>query len=425
MANLAEHYSQTRRFTEHLCEPLAVEDFVVQSMPDASPTRWHLAHTAWFFETFVLARWEANYRPANAAFQVLFNSYYNGVGEAFPRVRRGLLTRPTVAEVFEYRHAVDERMARLLQSLGDDGSRDGSQEMASVIELGINHEQQHQELMLTDIKHAFSCNPLFPAYRQSPAGTSPSKPEPGGWSSFDGGVVEIGYAGRMFAFDNERPRHKTFVQPFQIRNRLATNREFLEFMNDGGYRRPELWLSLGWSTLREQQWAAPLYWIERDGSWHEFSLGGLRPLNLDEPACHVSYFEADAFARWSGARLPTEAEWEHAASPLDLSGSFVDGSFVESEHYHPAPVDGETGLAQMYGEVWQWTASPYAAYPGYAPLPGTLGEYNGKFMCNQYVLRGGSCASPASHLRATYRNFFPPDARWQFTGFRLARDLKK
>ncbi|HUE15779.1 MAG TPA: ergothioneine biosynthesis protein EgtB [Planctomycetaceae bacterium] len=424
MANLAEHYSQTRRFTEHLCEPLAVEDFVVQSMPDASPTRWHLAHTAWFFETFVLARWEANYRPANAAFQSLFNSYYNGVGAAFPRARRGLLTRPTVAEVFEYRHAVDERMARLMQSLSLDGSGDGSQEMATVVELGINHEQQHQELLLTDIKHAFSCNPLFPAYRQPPACAAPRNPEPGGWSSFDGGVVEIGHAGRLFVFDNERPRHKTFLQPFEIRNRLATNREFLEFMNDGGYRRPELWLSLGWSTLREQQWGAPLYWIERDGSWHEFSLGGLRRLNLDEPVCHVSYFEADAFARWSGARLPTEAEWEHAASPLDRNGSSLDGSFVESERYHPAPVDGATGLAQMYGQVWQWTASPYAAYPGYAPLPGTLGEYNGKFMCNQYVLRGGSCASPASHLRATYRNFFPPDARWQFTGFRLARDVK-
>ncbi len=270
MANLAEHYSQTRRFTEHLCEPLAVEDFVVQSMPDASPTRWHLAHTAWFFETFVLARWEANYRPANAAFQTLFNSYYNGVGAAFPRARRGLLTRPTVAEVFEYRHAVDERMARLLQSarldgLNLDGSGNGSQEMATVVELGINHEQQHQELMLTDIKHAFSCNPLFPAYRPSPACASPTNLEPCGWSSFDGGVVEIGHAGRLFAFDNERPRHKTFLQPFEIRNRLATNREFLEFMNDGGYRRPELWLSLGWSTLREQQWAAPLYWIERDG----------------------------------------------------------------------------------------------------------------------------------------------------------------
>jgi ergothioneine biosynthesis protein EgtB len=436
LANLAERYSQTRRFTEHLCEPLAVEDFVVQSMPDASPTRWHLAHTSWFFETFVLARWEANYRPANAAFQVLFNSYYNGVGEAFPRARRGLLTRPTVAEVFEYRHAVDERMARLLQSVkldeaDFDGSADETHDMASVVELGINHEQQHQELMLTDIKHALSCNPLFPAYRESPASAPPKSPEPhAGWSSFEEGVTEIGYEGDLFAFDNERPRHKTFLQPFEIRHHLTTNREFLDFINDRGYRRPELWLSLGWSTLREQQWAAPLYWIERDGSWHEFSLGGLRRLHLDEPVCHISYFEADAFARWSGARLPTEGEWEHAAASLDLKSSsaittFIEGGFVESERYHPAPVNGEAGLAQLYGEVWQWTASPYAPYPGYAPLPGTLGEYNGKFMCNQYVLRGGSCASSIRHIRPTYRNFFPPDARWQFTGFRLARDVKK
>ncbi len=324
MADLATHYSQTRRWTEHLCEPLAVEDFVVQSMPDTSPTRWHLAHTSWFFETFVLARWETDYRPANAAFQSLFNSYYNGVGEAFPRPRRGLLTRPTVAEVFEYRHAVDERMARLLESLDPDGSKDGSQELANVVELGINHEQQHQELMLTDLKHAFSCNPLFPAYRPSTIGASPKNTGPDEWSAFDGGVVEIGHASRQFAFDNERPRHKTFLEPFELRNRLVTNREFLEFMNDGGYRRPELWLSLGWSTLRDQHWVAPLYWIERGGSWHEFSLGGLRALNLDEPVCHVSYFEADAFARWSEARLPTEAEWEHAAANVELQGPFIE-----------------------------------------------------------------------------------------------------
>ena len=291
------------------------------------------------------------------------------------------MTRPTVAEVFEYRHAVDDRLARLLHKLGIDRPGDGSPEMAGVVELGINHEQQHQELMLTDLKHAFSCNPLLPAYRPSPACPSPKNSRPGGWSSFEGGVVEIGHAGRAFAFDNERPRHKSLLQPFELRNRLATNGEYLEFMNDGGYRRPDLWLSLGWSTLRDQQWEAPLYWIKRDGNWQEFSLGGLRRLNLDEPVCHISYFEADAFARWSGARLPTEPEWEHAASGLELKGSFV-----ESERYHPALVDGDhTRLAQMFGEVWQWTASPYTAYPGYAPLPGTLGEYNGKFMCNQFV----------------------------------------
>lgn len=417
MANLAERFSQTRRFTERLCEPLSVEDFVVQSMPDASPTRWHLAHTTWFFETFVLARWEADYQPANADFQFLFNSYYNSVGEAFPRAQRGLLTRPTVAEVFEYRHAVDHRVSRLLASLADDDTI----ELARVVELGINHEQQHQELMLTDIKHAFSCNPLFPMYRQSPAGLPAADAKPSSWSAFSGGVVEIGHAGRTFAFDNERPRHKSFLQPFEMQNRLVTTGEFFEFVNDGGYRRPGLWLSLGWATVREQQWAAPLYWVKRDENWHEFSLGGLRPLNADEPVCHISYFEADAFARWAGARLPTEAEWEHAAAGVD-----VEGRFVEGERYHPGPLNGNRGgLAQMYGEVWQWTASGYAPYPGYVPPAGALGEYNAKFMCNQYVLRGGSCATPASHLRATYRNFFPPEARWQFTGIRLARDAKK
>jgi ergothioneine biosynthesis protein EgtB len=414
LANLAERYAQTRQFTERLCEPLAVEDFVVQSMPDASPTRWHLAHTTWFFETFVLARKEENYRPANADFQFLFNSYYNSVGEPFPRARRGLLTRPTVAQVFEYRHAVDQRMSRLLNSLRDDDS----QETARVVELGINHEQQHQELMLTDLKHAYSCNPLWPAYRQLSPGLDKTPARTSGWSSFGGGVVEIGHAGRAFAFDNERPRHKTFLQPFEIQNRLVTTGEFLNFVNDGGYRHPGLWLSLGWSIVRDQQWTAPLYWVERDGNWHEFTLGGLRRLNADEPVCHVSYFEADAFARWSGARLPTEAEWEHAATGLE-----VQGSFAESSRYHPASVNGDgAGLAQMYGEVWQWTASPYTPYPGYVLPPGALGEYNAKFMCNQYVLRGGSCATPVGHVRATYRNFFQPEARWQFTGIRLARD---
>jgi ergothioneine biosynthesis protein EgtB len=415
LAKLAERYSQTRKFTEHLCEPLAVEDFVVQSMPDASPTRWHLAHTAWFFETFVLARWEAEFRPANADFQFLFNSYYNSVGEPFPRARRGLLTRPTVAEVFNYRHAVDERVLRLLRGLKDDSS-----EIETVIELGINHEQQHQELMLTDLKHAYSCNPLFPMYRRTAIRNSGTNHRPNTWSAFDGGVVEMGHADRTFAFDNERPRHKTFLQPFEIRDRLVTSGEFLDFMNDGGYRRPELWLSLGWATVNDQKWTAPLYWVERDGNWHEFTLGGLRQLSVDEPVCHISYFEADAFARWARARLPTEAEWEHAAAKVDVRGSFVEG-----EHYHPSSDNGDhSGPAQMYGEVWQWTASPYTPYPGFVPPAGALGEYNGKFMCNQYVLRGGSCATPASHVRATYRNFFPPEARWQFTGIRLARDAQ-
>ncbi len=327
LVNLTERYSRTRQFTERLCDPLAVEDFVVQSMPDASPTRWHLAHTTWFFETFVLARWEADYRPISTDYQFLFNSYYNGVGEQFPRSRRGLLTRPTVAEVFQYRHAVDERMLRLLSTLGDNDA----EETARVVELGMNHEQQHQELMLTDIKHLFSCNPLWPTYRTSPGDPTPTSQLSDGWSAHRGGIVQVGHEGPGFAFDNERPRHSVLLQPFEIHQRLVTSGEFLEFMNDDGYRRPELWLSLGWSTLHDQEWTAPLYWVEQDGQWHEFSLSGLRPINSDEPVCHISYFEADAFARWSGARLPTEAEWEHAATGTDLQGSFL-----ESEHYHPS-----------------------------------------------------------------------------------------
>jgi ergothioneine biosynthesis protein EgtB len=414
LAWLGDRYRAVRAFTEQLCEPLAVEDFVVQSMPDASPTRWHLAHATWFFETFVLARWEADYRPVNADYQVLFNSYYNSVGQQFPRERRGLLTRPTVAEVFEYRRAVDQRIGRLLSCVSDDDAT----AMAPVVELGIHHEQQHQELMLTDIKHVLSCNPLWPAYRKS-APAPQTAVESAGWCSEQGGVVEMGHAGETFGFDNEGPRHQVFLRPYAMQDRLVTAGEFLQFVNGGGYRRPDLWLSLGWSIAREQKWTAPLYWVELDGEWNEFTLAGLRPLNAAEPVCHVSYFEADAFARWRGARLPTEAEWEHAAADIVPQGSFVEGG-----RYHPAPkAPDRGGIAQMYGEAWQWTASPYVPYPGFAAASGALGEYNGKFMCNQYVLRGGSCATPASHIRATYRNFFPPEARWQFSGLRLARDI--
>ena len=417
LPDLAERYSRTRHSTERLCDPLAIEDFVVQSMPDASPTRWHLAHTTWFFEAFVLARWNSEYRPVSTDYQFLFNSYYNGVGEQFPRSRRGLLTRPTVAEVFQYRQAVDERVLRLLHCLGDDDAMETGQ----VVEMGINHEQQHQELLLTDVKHMFSCNPLWPAYRSPPAKPLTTTHKPSGWAAHSGGLVQIGHEGRAFSFDNERPRHRVFLRPFEIQRRLVTVGEFLEFMNDDGYSRSELWLSLGWSTLRDQKWTAPLYWVQQGGQWWQFTLDGLRRLNADEPVCHVSYFEADAFARWSGARLPTEAEWEQMATGTELQGNFL-----ESEHFHPSPVNDEPdNMAQLYGEVWQWTASPYTPYPGYVVPPGALGEYNGKFMCNQYVLRGGSCVTPVSHLRATYRNFFPPDARWQFSGIRLASDAEK
>jgi ergothioneine biosynthesis protein EgtB len=419
-ANLTQRYLQTRRFTERLCEPLAVEDFVVQSMPDASPTRWHLAHTTWFFETFVLARWVSDYRTVDPHYQYLFNSYYNGVGEQFPRAQRGLLTRPTVAEVFEYRHAVDQQMTRLLATLGDADM----QEAAQIIELGIHHEQQHQELLLTDIKHAFSCNPLWPTYRATSPATSTrndkADSKPSSWAAYAGGVVEIGHQGNGFAFDNERPRHRVFLNPFEIQSSLVTAGEFLAFMQDGGYARPDLWLSLGWSTVRERKWSAPMYWAEKDGVWQQFTLSGLRPVIAEEPVCHLSYFEADAFARWSGARLPTEAEWEHAAG-----GEALAGSFAEAERFHPKAIENDRAkLTNLFGEVWQWSSSPYTPYPGYVAPPGALGEYNGKFMCNQYVLRGGSCATPASHLRSTYRNFFPPDTRWQFAGLRLARDVK-
>jgi ergothioneine biosynthesis protein EgtB len=413
LAKLAKSYAQTRELSERLCEPLAVEDYVAQSMPDASPTRWHLAHTTWFFETFVLARWEADHRPFHPHYQVLFNSYYNRVGEQFPRPRRGLLTRPTVADVFEYRHAVDERMARLLNLLASEEA-DAAQR---IVELGINHEQQHQELMLTDIKHLFSCNPLWPAYVPKPVASTSGRTNLNGWAAFEGGIVEIGHEGDEFAFDNEERRHKALLQPFEIQRRLVSAGEFLKFVDDGGYRRPELWLSLGWSTVCEQKWTAPLYWIEQDGSWQHFTLHGLQPLDPAEPVCHVSYFEADAFARWDGARLPTEAEWEQAARDARLEIAPAE------QHFHPQPSGNESkGLMQLYGEVWQWTASPYTPYPGYVPAAGAIGEYNGKFMCNQYVLRGSSCATPAGHTRLTYRNFFPPDARWQFAGIRLARD---
>jgi ergothioneine biosynthesis protein EgtB len=407
---LAERFAATRRFTEHLCQPLTTEDYVVQSMPDASPTRWHLAHTTWFFETFVLSRWEPDYRPLSADYQFLFNSYYNSVGEPFPRAQRGLLTRPTVAEVFEYRQAVDARMTRLL-------SRSVDQELARVVELGLNHEQQHQELMLTDLKHLFGCNPLGPVYRTRTERETAASVGPARWRVYDGGLVEIGFDGAAFCFDNERPRHKTYLAPFEMQDRLITAGEYLAFMADDGYRRAELWLSLGWGTVCQQHWCAPLYWTEREGQWQQFTLAGLRPVDLAEPVTHVSYFEADAFARWAGARLPTEAEWERAASVLP-----IEGSFAEAGRYHPRPArDNGDALSQMYGETWQWTQSPYTPYPGYVAPAGALGEYNGKFMCNQYVLRGGSCATPAGHVRATYRNFFPPDTRWQFSGIRLAR----
>jgi ergothioneine biosynthesis protein EgtB len=412
---LEGRYREVRRATERLCEPLAVEDYLLQSMPEASPVKWHLAHTAWFFETFLLLPHLSGYRPFRPEFRSLFNSYYEAVGPRWPRPQRGLLSRPTVVEVYHYRSWVDQQMARLFRSLGGLGCG----EVASAVMLGIQHEQQHQELIITDLKHAWAANPLRPVYRE--AMPQKGNPAPRHWVSFPEGLARIGHDGNGFAFDNESPRHQVFLHGFQLASRLTTNAEYLAFMADGGYDRPELWLSDGWAARQAAGWTAPLYWQEQDGDWSVVTLSGQRPLDPAEPVCHLSYYEADAFARWAGARLPTEAEWETAAATAPLAGHFQ-----ESGHFHPAaaPASGDGGpLHQLYGDVWQWTASPYTGYPGYRPLSGALGEYNGKFMCNQFVLRGASCATPRSHARLTYRNFFPPEARWQFSGVRLAKDL--
>jgi ergothioneine biosynthesis protein EgtB len=370
-----------------LAEPLSDEDCCAQSMPDASPIKWHLAHTTWFFETFILERMEHGFKPFHAAFRVLFNSYYNGVGEKHPRPQRGLLTRPSMAEVRAYRANVDERMAMQI-------SAGITPELASLITLGLQHEQQHQELMLTDVKHLLAQNPLMPAYRPVP----PPAADPAGplsWHAFEGGLADIGYGGDGFCFDNELPRHRTYVAPFELGSRLVTNGEYLAFVEAGGYRDPSLWLAEGWDWVNAQRLSAPIYWLQREHRWHEFTLHGVAPLDLRAPAAHLSMFEADAYARWAGARLPTEAEWEVASA--------------------------DQRMHQLFGHCWQWTSSSYSAYPGYRPVEGALGEYNGKFMVNQYVLRGSSQATPSGHARASYRNFFPATARWQFTGIRLAR----
>jgi ergothioneine biosynthesis protein EgtB len=405
-------YQAVRRTTESLCEPLAVEDYGLQSMPDASPVKWHLAHTTWFFETFVLGPYLPGYAPFHPLFAFLFNSYYQAAGPRWPRPQRGLLSRPTVADVSRYRARVDEQMERLLQ-------RDLGPEAAATVRLGLNHEQQHQELLVTDLKHAWAVNPLRPVYRE--ALPDHGDPPPLKWRTFPEGLVWIGHAGAGFAFDNESPRHQVFLHGFRLASRPVSCGEYQEFLNDGGYDRPELWLSDGWAARQAHGWTAPLYWENHDGDWLAVTLAGLRPLVPEEPVCHVSYYEADAFARWAGARLPTEAEWETAAAVVPVTGHFLEGG-----RFHPAATaaaDDRGSLSKLYGDVWQWTASPYVGYPGYQPPAGALGEYNGKFMCNQLVLRGASCATPRGHARRTYRNFFPPEARWQFSGIRLAKDL--
>ncbi|RKJ97061.1 ergothioneine biosynthesis protein EgtB [Alicycliphilus denitrificans] len=414
----ARRYAAVRAATEALAQPLSAEDCCVQSMPDASPAKWHLAHTTWFFETFILEAHEEGFRPFDPAYRVLFNSYYQGVGRQHPRPQRGLLTRPPLATVLAYRADVDARMQRLL------GRGAPPAGLGALLELGLQHEQQHQELFVTDVKHLLWCNPLWPAYRDAPVPPPPGRAgaAQAGWRRFDGGLVEIGHAGEGFAFDNELPRHAVYLRPYELATRLVTNADYLAFMADGGYRDPAHWLAEGWDWCCSQQVAHPMYWRRDEGGWSEFTLAGGRPLAPLQPVAHLSYYEADAYARWAGARLPTEAEWEAAAARADgvEQGHFADSGAL---HPRPAPPPAQGGaLQQMFGDVWEWTRSSYAPYPGFSPAPGAVGEYNGKFMVNQYVLRGGSCATPAGHARASYRNFFPTGARWQFTGLRLARD---
>ena len=390
---------------------------MVQSCPDVSPTKWHLAHTTWFFETFVLKVWMQRYRTEVPQYAYLFNSYYNAAGDMHRRDLRGLISRPTVAETYHYRASVDECLIKLLES-ADDALLD---DIEPVLVLGLNHEQQHQELLVTDIKHVFAQNPLYPVFEAAASQPSGRKVAPQRFVRFEEAMVSIGHKGDAFSYDNEGPNHRAFVPAFSLSNRPITNGEYLAFMDSGGYTRPEFWLSLGWTAVQEQRWCAPLYWVKRDDGWWHFTLSGFRPVEESEPVTHVSYFEADAYANWDGARLPTEFEWECAAAAQPIEGNFVD-----SERFHPTP-SAETAndrqLSQIYGDVWEWTRSAYLPYPGYRAVPGALGEYNGKFMCNQMVLRGGSCATSRDHIRPTYRNFFQPEKRWQFTGIRLARDV--
>jgi dimethylhistidine N-methyltransferase len=406
-------YQLVRADTLSLAMALSAEDQAAQSMPDTSPTKWHQAHTTWFFETFILARFDADHAPFDPLFSYLFNSYYEAVGARWPRPARGLITRPSLSDVRAYRRHVDEAMARLLS-----GPAGGDDDLVALLDLGLAHEEQHQELILMDILHLFAGTPGHPAYRAS-AGVGAGQASAMGFVDFPGGVVEIGHDGEGFAFDNEGPRHRALLAPYRLADRLVTNGEWLAFIADNGYARPEFWLSDGWSRVQAEGWRHPIYWEQGDaGAWGEMSLGGLRPLDPHAPVAHVSYFEADAYARWAGKRLPTETEWEHAAASLAPEGGFLD-----LDRLAPAPASqADSQLRQMFGELWQWTASAYAPYPGFAPGAGAVGEYNGKFMVSQMVLRGGCCATPEGHARASYRNFFYPHQRWMFSGVRLAED---
>ncbi|HUW75664.1 MAG TPA: ergothioneine biosynthesis protein EgtB [Gallionella sp.] len=407
---MRQRLGAVRARTESLCAPLEIEDYVIQASDSVSPPKWHLAHTTWFFETFILLPFAPGYRVFSDAYGHLFNSYYETAGTFFPRAQRGLLSRPTVADIYSYRGHVDEALQVLLNNLPQRYAHD----ILARVELGIEHETQHQELLLMDVKYNFFINPLKPTYCNTQS--APAAITEIDWQTFAGGIIEIGHGDVGFSFDNERPRHQTLLRDFRLANRLVSNREYLDFINDDGYRRPELWLSDGWHTITSQHWQAPLYWRREGSSWKQFSLSGMQPLNLPEPVAHLSYFEADAYARWAGKRLPTEAEWEHAAASMPITGNFL-----ESGALHPQAAR-QSGLTQLYGDLWEWTQSAYASYPGFRPLPGTLGEYNGKFMSGQMVLRGGCCVTAQEHLRASYRNFFRPADRWMFSGLRLAED---
>jgi ergothioneine biosynthesis protein EgtB len=407
---LSQRLVAVRARTESLCAPLEIEDYVIQASGSVSPPKWHLAHTTWFFESFILLPFVPGYRVFDGAYAHLFNSYYETAGTFFPRTQRGLLSRPTVAQIYRYRSHVDEALQVLLNILPQ------RSDILARVELGIEHEIQHQELLLMDVKYNFFINPLKPAYLDVPTQATPVSITAMGWQAFDGGIVEIGHDGLGFSFDNERPRHQTLLRDFRLASRLVSNEEYLAFIADGGYQRADLWLSDGWHTINTQHWQAPLFWY-RDGSdWQQFTLSGMQPLNLHEPVAHLSYYEADAYARWAGKRLPTEAEWEHAAASLPIAGNFL-----ESGALHPQAAR-QSGLTQLYGDLWEWTQSAYSSYPGFRPLPGTLGEYNGKFMSDQMVLRGGCCVTAQDHIRASYRNFFRPADRWMFSGLRLAED---
>lgn len=415
---LIRAYKAVRNQTNMLCKPLATEDYVIQSMEDVSPPKWHLAHTTWFFETFVLQPHCKLYHVFHPLFHHLFNSYYQALGNPYPRVRRGQLSRPTVETVYEYRHYVDAYLISFLEQ----ASQDKVQDLAAIITLGLQHEQQHQELLLMDVKYNFSLDPNFPAFLTQVVRNKDSLYSGLHFQEHEGGITEIGHLDSTFCFDNELPRHQTLLQPFALATRLVTNAEYIEFIEAGAYQSPQGWLADAWDTIQKNGWEAPLYWKKINKDWYAFTLGGLKKLDPHEPVSHVSYYEAEAYAAWCGCRLPTEAEWEYHASKMNRA---VNNNFLEAGIFHPLAVAEKKPkmMQQLFGDVWEWTGSAYTPYPGYQANKGALGEYNGKFMSNQMVLRGGSCVTPKSHIRASYRNFFQPDKRWQFSGIRLAKNI--